>query len=281
MIPSGFFQHIYHIGYAFNLHSIIFSGLILGSQNSSKRQTVFFLPHKDPENIGLNVPRRAQYLHSAWKKHQDAVYWVDIDLAIRTGLTFYQTRSNAIILQGTLPAYCIPKVVRFKTGEVLYEKAYMSLDLRQRSLYVTTGQKNWVQKLLNIHEEKFLDKQNSSNQPNKFQNQSVIDQGNMITNTKCLLIKAKHPGEERSRRNLLPGLERSRRHLLTKNSVLQIDQGNLISRLAWLKLRQICLKKSGLSKLTIDQGNLINMKSHYEQLLKYIVGLWRSTPTMS
>ena len=82
--------------------------------------------HKDPEKIDLNVPLRAQYLHNAWKKHQDAVYWVDIDFAIRKGLTFYQTRSNAIILQGTLPAYCIPKVVRLKTGEVLYEKAYMS-----------------------------------------------------------------------------------------------------------------------------------------------------------
>ena len=107
--------------------------MILGGQNSSKRQTVFFWPidprdkeHKDLEKIDLNVPRRAQYLHNAWKKHQDAVYWVDIDLAIRKGLTFYQTRSNAIILQGTLPAYCIPKVVRLKTGEVLYQKAYMS-----------------------------------------------------------------------------------------------------------------------------------------------------------
>ena len=48
------------------------------------------------------------------------------DLAIKEGLTFYQTRSNAIILQGTLPAYCIPKVVRLKTGEVLYETSYMS-----------------------------------------------------------------------------------------------------------------------------------------------------------
>ena len=125
VIQSGFFQHIYHIGCAFNLHSIINNGLIPGGQNSSKRQTVFFLPidlrnkdHKDPEKIDLNVPRRAQYLHNAWKKHQDAVYWVDIDLAIRKGLTFYQTRSNAIILQGILPAYCIPKVVRLKTGEV-------------------------------------------------------------------------------------------------------------------------------------------------------------------
>ena len=117
----------------FNLHSIISSELIPGGQNSSKRQTVFFLPidprdksHKDPDEIDLNVPRHAQYLHNAWKRHQDAVYWVDIDLAIEKGLTFYQTRSNAIILQETLPAYCIPKVVRLKTGEVSYEKVSMS-----------------------------------------------------------------------------------------------------------------------------------------------------------
>ena len=45
-----------------------------------------------------------------------------INLAIRKGLTFYQTRSNALILQETLPACCIPKVVRLKTGEVLYGK---------------------------------------------------------------------------------------------------------------------------------------------------------------
>ena len=122
-----------HIGCAFNLHSIINSGLLPGGQNSSKRQTVFFLPvdpmdksHKDPDDIDLFVPRHAQYLHNAWKRHQDAVFLVDINLAIKKGLQFYQTRSNAIILQETLPAYCLPKVVRLKTGEVLYEKVYMS-----------------------------------------------------------------------------------------------------------------------------------------------------------
>ena len=125
IIQSNFFQHIYHVGCAFNLHSIINSGLIPGGQSSSKRQTVFFLPvdpmdkrHKDPDVFDLSVPRHAQYLHKAWKRHQDAVYWVDINLAIKKGLTFYQTRSNAIILQETLPAYCIPNVVRLKTGEV-------------------------------------------------------------------------------------------------------------------------------------------------------------------
>ena len=133
IIQSGFFQHSYHIGCAFNLHSIINNGLIPGGQSSSKRQTVFFLPvdfrdkcHKDPDETYLSVPRRAQYLHNAWKRHQDAVHWVDISLAIRKGLTLYQTRSNVIILQGTLPACCIPKVVRLKTGEVLYEKVSMS-----------------------------------------------------------------------------------------------------------------------------------------------------------
>ena len=76
--------------------------------------------------IDLSAPRHAQYLHKAWKRHQDAKNWVDINLALKKGLTFCQTRSNAIILHETLPAYCIPKVVRMETGEVIYEKGYAS-----------------------------------------------------------------------------------------------------------------------------------------------------------
>ena len=98
-------------------------------KNLSRRQTVFFLPvdprdesHRDPEYIDFSVPRLARYMHKAWKRHQDAVFWVDIDLGIKEGLVFYQTRSNAIILQGTLPAHCVVKVERFKSGEVLYER---------------------------------------------------------------------------------------------------------------------------------------------------------------
>ena len=116
LIGPGIFPCIYHVGCIFNLYSISRNGLVPGGQNLSRRQTVFFLlvdprdkEHKDPEKIDLNVPRRPQYVHSAWKRHQDAVYWVDINLAIREGLTFYQTRSHAIILQGTLPAHCIFK----------------------------------------------------------------------------------------------------------------------------------------------------------------------------
>ena len=133
IIPDGFFNYIYHVRCAINLHSIINSGLIPGGQNLSNRQTVFFLlvdpmdkNHKDPDTIDLEAPRLAQYMHKAWKKHQNTVYWFVINLALKKGLKFYQTRSNAIILHETLPAYCISKVVRMETGEVICEKVYAS-----------------------------------------------------------------------------------------------------------------------------------------------------------
>ena len=90
IIQSNFFQYIYHVGCAINLQSIINSGLIPGGQILNNRQTVFFLPagpmdknHKDPDTIDLSVPRHAQYMHKAWKRHQDAIYWVDINLAMK------------------------------------------------------------------------------------------------------------------------------------------------------------------------------------------------------
>ena len=58
--------------------------------------------------------------------HQDTVYWVDIQLAQRRGLKFYQTRSNAVILHDTLPAYCVSKAIVMKSEEIIYQKVYVS-----------------------------------------------------------------------------------------------------------------------------------------------------------
>ena len=238
MIQSEFSHYMYHVGCAFNLHSIINNGLYLEVRIQARDRRYSFLPidprdkgHKDPEKIDLDVPRRAQYLHNAWKKHQDAVYWVDIDLATRKGLTFYQTRSTAIILQGTLPASCIPKVVRLKTGEVLYDKAYMS----PRPPPVISLRHDWTQELgskVDRQPQEEVDRQPQeevARQPREevarqakfFQPTQPIPKPICNRSGQCLLIKVKHPG-----------LKRSRRNLLTENSVLQIDQGNLVSRLA-------------------------------------------------
>ena len=134
LIPDDFLEYIYHVGCAINLHSIMNSGLIPGGQNLRKRQTVFFLPvnpmnkeYKDLETVDLKAPRLARYMHKAWKKHQNTVYWVEIKLAQRKGFKFYQTRSNAIILYNTLPSFCFPKPIKMETGEIFYEKVFESL----------------------------------------------------------------------------------------------------------------------------------------------------------
>ena len=147
-IPNNFFEYIYHIGCGINLHSITNSGLILGGQNSSReRQTVFSTAvnpinknHKDPHELDLTKPRLASCKQKKWKRHQDTVYWVDIQLAQRKGSKFYQTRCNAIILYDTLPAYCISKVV---VMEIIYEKVYVS----PRPRPTISFKDNWMKEL--------------------------------------------------------------------------------------------------------------------------------------
>ena len=123
------------------------------------------------------------------------------------------------------------------------------LDHHQRSHYdtITNGPEgimNWALQLNNSQSVNSFDSlvekfnmQRSPNQPNQNPNQSVIDQGNLIAQKMCLLLKVKRPVPMRSMKKVC-----------TKNLVLQIDQGNLI----------ICLKTPVLSKLTMDQGNLMS-----------------------
>ena len=109
LIPNNFNEYIYHLGCAISLHTIMNSGLIPGGQNLSKRQTVFFTS-VDPMN----------------KEYKDLDV-IDLEApAQRKGFRFYQTRSNAIILHDTLPAYCIPKAIMMETGEIIYESVYAS-----------------------------------------------------------------------------------------------------------------------------------------------------------
>ena len=152
------------------------------------------------------------------------------------------------------------------------------LDLRQRSLYVTIGQKNWFQKLidnskkklLDSHEEKFLDKQNSSNQPNQFPNLSVIDPGQQDNKHEVFVEKSETSWSreinEKSSHEELCSSDRSGQPDIT-HSVIRA-QTNLSGE---VRVEQ-----------THDRsGQLINMKSHFEQPLKNIVRLRRSTSTMS
>ena len=252
VIGSGIFPYIYHVGCTFNLHSIINNGLVLGGQDLSRRQTVFFLlvdprdeSHRDLEYIDFSVPRLARYVHSAWKRHQDAVFWVDINLAIREGFAFYQTRSNAIILQGTLPAYCIPNVERLKTGEVLYERPHLSprpppkISLRHDHNWTrgndqlgSTVEQHPVGKLV---QQSFGEapRVNLSN-PTQSKPNPICDRSEKPQDTERVFVDK----GKTSQRSMI--------NVCTKNLALQIEQGNLCN----------CLKTFASCMLTMEQGNL-------------------------
>ena len=130
--------------------------------------------HKGLATIDLNEPRHAQYMHKASKKHLNTENWVDINLSLKKGLKFFQTRSNAIILQETLPVCCIPKVVMMESGELIFEKVYASPSLPPKISWKMTGWKNWVQKLLNDQMDRLFNNPKVLNQANQIQTQIMM-----------------------------------------------------------------------------------------------------------
>ena len=141
-----FFEYIHHIGCAVNLHSITNSGLIPGGENSSKdRQTVFFTA-VNPTHMNHQYPIELDLiLQAKVEKAAGYVCCVDIQLAQRKGLKFYQTRSNAVILNDTLQAYCISKAIVMKSDEIIYKKVCVChLDHRRRFSIKIIGRVIWI-----------------------------------------------------------------------------------------------------------------------------------------
>ena len=121
---------INHIGNTSEMHSVIRGGLILGGRCLKRgRQSVFFTkvnPMEDDHGMeetpcDLTKPRIAPYTNT-WKPLENTEHWCNWKLAQKRGLQFYQTRSHAIVLYNSLPAFCIEKAVCTKTKEELYHK---------------------------------------------------------------------------------------------------------------------------------------------------------------
>ena len=150
-----------------------------------------------------------------------------INLSIQKGLTFYQTRSNAIILQGTLPAFCIPKVERLKTGEVLYERRYMSprpplkISLRHDHDW-TRGKVPLGSTVEQQPDGKVVRHSRGEVQHATF---------SQITQPIPKPIRDRS-GQPEDMQDVFVVKGGSMQKVFTKNSVLQMDQGNLRSRLA-------------------------------------------------
>ena len=79
------------------------AGLLAGGKDTKEgRETVFYTVldplgnEPDEEYEDLSKPRKVQY-KSKWRVTQDAIYWINLRKAQDQELTFWQTRSHAII----------------------------------------------------------------------------------------------------------------------------------------------------------------------------------------
>ena len=62
------------------------------------------------------------FVERSRKCTKNNVCWINLKCAQDKGLAFWQTRSNALILENSVPADCLEKVVNNKTEEILYQK---------------------------------------------------------------------------------------------------------------------------------------------------------------
>ena len=111
------------------------SALIAGGQNFKQGKTDGILYSRESHAYGSQGTRESLIWpnhvldgtsRKTWKRNQDTVYWIDIQLTQRKGLNFYQTRCNTVVLYDTLPAYCISKAVVMKSVEIIYQKVFAS-----------------------------------------------------------------------------------------------------------------------------------------------------------
>ena len=95
----------------------------------SGRHTIFFTllnpfgEHSDEEapSESVTLPRKVQY-RSFWKHHQDAVCWVKLSQTQDQGSQFWQTKSNAILVNDHVQAESIYRVISENGEHILFER---------------------------------------------------------------------------------------------------------------------------------------------------------------
>ena len=156
-------------------------------------------------------------MHSTCIKHGRHIRTQCIGSCSKKELKFYQTRSNAIILHETLPACCIPKVVRMGTGAVTYEKVFLSL----RTPPKISLKHDWKRELGSEDAQRpggqVVQQLKVPNRTNQIQTQIMIERGHPLSG---VTQGSRQVGEKR------PVPRRSKHVLFMKKLLNMIERGN-------------------------------------------------------
>ena len=156
--------------------------------------------HKDPEKLTrvYHVERNTCITHGRNSKTRN----IGLILILQFGKDWHSIRLDR--MQSSFKKHfqliVFQKLYGWRLEKSCMRKHTCHLDHHQRSRYVTIVLEekfHWVlqfinnqkDKLFDSHKKKLADEQNSSNQPNQSQSQSVIDQGNLITRKTCLSLR--------------------------------------------------------------------------------------------
>ena len=129
-------------------------GLIQGGVGlRTGRQVVFFTivnTMDDQDGLGeiLFVTRKNRAIKKCLETLSNTVFWCNLKFAQQSGLQFYQTRSNAVLLYDTLLAEFIEKAICMKTKDQLYQREIVILKPR----VVLKANPQWASQDLPIQE---------------------------------------------------------------------------------------------------------------------------------
>ena len=106
--------------------------------------------HRDPNIIDLEAPRLARYMRTAWKKHQNTVYWVDINLLKRMEISSIRRDRTPTSCTTHSQPIVSRRLSRWKLVKSYTRKCMRHSGLLRRFPSKTIGCRNWVQKLLDM-----------------------------------------------------------------------------------------------------------------------------------
>ena len=170
----------YHVGCAFNLHSIINSGLLPGGQSLSKRQLILWTKSQGSWwcrlecTASCTIPAQRMEETSRRRRlgrHQSC-YWERIEILSDSIKCDHPSRNTSSLLYS--------ESCEDGNWESYTKKYTCHLGLHQRSPWNTNRKEKWVQKMLNDQKDKLCNNPEVSNRTNQFQSQVMIERSNPL-----------------------------------------------------------------------------------------------------
>ena len=187
IIPDGFVKYMYHVGFAINLHFIIKFRIDTGRTKFEQQTDSILSACGSCGAKNRRILKRSTWkhrvLHNTCTKHGRNIKIRCIEptptLLWRKDWSSIKHDRTLLFFTKHSQAYCIPKVVRMETGEVIYEKVYASTRPPPKISLTRDWMKRFGSRSCSTTRRKSCaTSKKVPNQANQIQTQIMIERGN-------------------------------------------------------------------------------------------------------